>query len=307
MSNACEESSQFPQLPKLPILSSLKPTHTYSTPSLNSSRNTNPRLPSVLSAQHNENDRKSSLRKITDSLEARINAILPIDSRVKNVKFQSEPARQKRLAPTLAQRIRVNERIQDAAEAQKVEAGYIDSAHITSAEKLVYAFKSLWRNRSRGKRGIHILDITGMVEVLSSDLSLAQLSLKELDQIANIEVEIYETRKAAIDGLEEDLENSEIERINNIGESLLDLGIQGAQIRFESPSLASRMVQEESLSVNFASIENRRKIIEYTVTFRAMNYELHRNFEKSFKISVEKWRGVRFSHVNGIYIYFYHR
>jgi hypothetical protein len=187
----------------------------------------------------------------------------------------------------------------DASEAQKTEAGYIDEKYIGSAEKLVGAFKNSWRNRSRGLAFTNAVDITAMVDVLSNDTSLAQLSLNDLQKISESEVEIYEERKISIDRLEEDLENSEIDRINDIGESLLDLGIAGAQIRYESPSLASRMVQEESLSVNFASIENRRMIVEYTVSFRAMNYEMHRNFEKSFKLSAEKWRGFRFTHVNG--------
>lgn len=138
---------------------------------------------------------------------------------------------------------------------------------------------------------------------MSTAEALVKFSLQDLDDLSTREEDIYSQRKAAIDKLEDEMEFIEIDRIEAIRDTLITLGTQGSQIRFENPSMASRMIQEEALSVNYKSIDNRRQIIEYATTFRAMNYELHVNFEKSFKVSVEKWRSARFSHVWGIHTF----
>lgn len=146
--NLGSSNSELPRLPILP--NDLKPTLTFSSPNLSVLRN--PRLPAVASNTTEAISRKSSLKRITDSLEAKINALLPPETKAKSVKFQSEPenARKNRLAPTIAHRIRVNDRLQEAAEIQKLEANLVESAYTTRFENLIAEFKHTWRILSRG-------------------------------------------------------------------------------------------------------------------------------------------------------------
>ena len=180
-------------------------------------------------------------------------------------------------------------RLIEAIEIHQSKIQSIDSEIESSIESCLDSFKNGWSVQSE--------EFQKILKLFHSEDSLSTTTFADITEVIEAEVEIFEDRKRAVVNLEHDLQEFEKQRITLIGESLIKLGQCVATIRFESPSFATRLVHEETISLNLKSIDNRRKIIAFSSMFEAINSETRLVFHDALGTIKQNWKTVRFEKV----------
>lgn len=147
-----------------------------------------------------------------------------------------------------------------------------------------------------------IIDLSSSISTLVKPDILSALCKQEIDEYFAKEAQVYEAQVDSINKLEKYLEQSEMDRVSQIGSSLLEFGRAVYKIKFESPSSVTRMVQDEAVSINLASIKNREDIVQFCSAFMAMNEENHEASVGTLKVIYKKWQDSRFNALYELFI-----
>ncbi|KAJ3087406.1 hypothetical protein HK102_011184, partial [Quaeritorhiza haematococci] len=163
------------------------------------------------------------------------------------------------------------------------------------AEAIMADFQSVWKE--------HIEETNRVCEELATQNFLKALSRSQFDDLKQKTTEtMTREREEMLVKLEMDLEKVEQVRGEQASETIIGFGKSLGKLLHNSPSLVTRVVQEETTLVNLSILQNRESIVKYCAAMRTVNLGMASKMKAVFNETYGSWQKIRSEYVWGSYV-----